>query len=178
LSDFELLLIRHGVAEEWAPGGDAERSLTEDGMLQIEASSVGLLSLGLHIDLAICSPFLRARQTAEVHCARLGGTLDSWAGLTPSSPASATRDEILQRGRSLAPDRRMAVFGHNPNITSVLSLLVAGHGASMFNVRPGDVAHLLIPSSMPFVRGENPPHAIVLGFYPCTTLERLGASLN
>ena len=178
MSDFELLLIRHGVAEDWAPGGDSERSLTEDGKLQIEASSVGLARLGLHIDVAISSPFLRARQTAGVHCARLGGELESWAGLTPSSPAAATRDEILQRGKSLGPDRVMAVFGHNPNITSVISLLVAGHGAAMFNVRPGDVAHLLIPTSMPFVRGDYPPRAVVLGFYPCETLERLGASLT
>lgn len=178
MSDFELLLIRHGVAEEWAPGGDSERSLTEDGKLQIEASSVGLTGLGLRIDVAISSPFLRARQTAEVHCARLGGAMETWAGLTPSSPASATRDEILQRGKLLGPDQTMAVFGHNPNITSVISLLVAGHGAAMFNVRPGDVAHLLIPSSMPFVRGDHPPRAIVLGFYPCKYLERLGASLT
>lgn len=178
MSDFELLLIRHGVAEDWAPGGDSERSLTEDGMLQIEAASAGLRRLGLTLNTTLCSPFLRTRQTAAIFRERLGGSLDTWAGLVPSAPPAATRDEILARGKLLATDQRMAVVGHNPNISSVLSLLVAGHGATMFNVRPGDVAHLLIPSSMPFVRSEHLPRAVVLAFYPRDTLERLGATID
>ena len=176
MTDFELLLIRHGVAQEWAPGGDSERELTEDGRLQIEASSAGLRLLGLDAHLTISSPFIRARQTAEIHTARLGGTHETWAGLVPSAPASATRDEILSRGKMLAQDQRLVVVGHNPNISSVLSLLVAGHGAAVFNVRPGDVAHLLVPSTMPFVRGEHLPRAVMLAFYPRETLEKIGAS--
>lgn len=177
MGDFELLLIRHGVAEDWAPGGDAERPLTQAGRAQMARAAQGLKRLGLSVDAAMSSPFLRARQSAEIILEALGPSspLETWSGLTPASPAQATVEELLVLGKQ-ASGARVAVFGHNPNISSVISWLVAGHGHAFFNVAPGGVAHLQIPTSMPFVRGANAPRAVVLGFYPRESLEVLGAS--
>lgn len=174
MSDFELLLIRHGVAQDWAAGGDSERALTPEGTQQILRSVAGLRALDLRIDAAIASPFVRAQQTAQAHLQVLGGQLETWAGLVPSAPASATVDELLSRGKVLRDGARLAVFGHNPNISEVASLLVAGHSAAMFNVRQGDVIHLLIPA-VPFGRASVAPKAVLLAFYPREALELLGA---
>jgi len=177
VGDFELLLIRHGVAEEWAPGGDAERPLTVAGRAQIARAAQGLKRLGLDVDAAMSSPFARAKQSAEIYLEAIAPTapLEIWSGLTPASPAQATVEELLALGKHVS-GARVAVFGHNPNISSVISWLVAGHGHAFFNVAPGDVTHLQIPTSMPFVRGAQAPKAVVLGFYPRESLEVVGAS--
>lgn len=177
MSDFELLLIRHGVAEDWAPGGDAERPLTLAGREQIARAALGLSRLGLSVDGAMSSPFLRARQTSEIYLEFLGRSapVETWSGLTPASPAQATVEELLALGKHAA-GARLAIFGHNPNISSVVSWLVAGHRHAFFNIAPGDVTHLQIPTSMPFVRGAQTPKAVVLGFYPRESLEVIGAS--
>lgn len=177
VGDFELLLIRHGVAEEWAPGGDAERPLTVNGKSQLRLAAAGLLRLGLTIDAAMSSPFLRARETAEIYLSELGpdAPVETWAGLTPAAPPQTTVEELIALGKQVS-GARVAIFGHNPNISSVISWLVAGHGHTFFNVAPGDVTHLQIPTSMPFVRGAQTPRAVVLGFYPRESLEKIGAS--
>lgn len=177
VGDFELLLIRHGVAQEWAPGGDAERPLSPNGKAQLRQAALGLARLGLTIDAAMSSPFVRARETAEIYLAELGpdAPIEHWAGLTPAAPAQATVEELLALGKQVS-GARVAVFGHNPNISSVISWLVAGHGHTFFNVAPGDVIHLQIPTSMPFVRAAQTPRAVVLGFYPRESLEKIGAS--
>lgn len=177
MTDFELLLIRHGVAQEWSPNGDAERSLTPEGQTQIARSVAGLETLGLDFDRAMASPYLRARQTATAHCARLLrdslGDVDFeiWPGLVPSAPADATLAEILARGSQLRDGMRLAVFGHNPNLSTVISLLFAGHAGAMVNLRPGDVAHFWVPS-VPLSRSQG-PRGVLTAFYPREHLERL-----
>ena len=52
-----LLLIRHGIAEDWRFGHpDAERALTEEGWEKTRAAMRGLVALGHVPDRGISSP--------------------------------------------------------------------------------------------------------------------------
>jgi phosphohistidine phosphatase len=81
----ELLLLRHGIAEERAEGlGDAQRCLTPEGRQRTMAQLQGLVELGLSCDLVLSSPLVRARQTAELAVqAGLAPELELAAALAP-----------------------------------------------------------------------------------------------
>lgn len=63
----ELLLVRHAIAEDpTADRPDALRALTARGRRRFREAVGGLAGLGLQVDLVLHSPWLRARQTAEL----------------------------------------------------------------------------------------------------------------
>src|ERR671923_2581884 len=64
-----LSLLRHGIAvERGSPGAehDSERPLTAKGDRRMRRIAAGMLALGLSYDVILSSPYLRARQTAEI----------------------------------------------------------------------------------------------------------------
>jgi phosphohistidine phosphatase len=65
-----LWLLRHAEAADGTP--DDERPLTERGVRQAEAAGRALARLGVHIDVCLSSPKLRALQTARLACEPLG----------------------------------------------------------------------------------------------------------
>ncbi len=176
MGDFKLIVMRHGQAESYSPDGDSGRRLTTVGRADLEVGATALAGL-LTIDAAMASPFVRAQSTAEIICAPHNVEFDTWAGLTPSSPPAATLEEIIERGRSLPEGSTLAVFGHNPNVTAVMGLLVAGRPDAYLNVRPGDAGVFIVPEMMPFrPMGAEGPVAILDAFYPLETLVRLSSS--
>lgn len=63
----EILVLRHGIAEEARPGqADAERALTREGKQKLRALLRRLAKAGVRPSLVLTSPYLRARQTAEI----------------------------------------------------------------------------------------------------------------
>ena len=63
-------LLRHGEAEDGAP--DAERKLTAKGERQSRAAGAALAKLGVHLDICLSSPKVRAVETARLACEPLG----------------------------------------------------------------------------------------------------------
>lgn len=63
-------MLRHADAADGVP--DDERPLTERGLAQADAAGKALLRLGENIDICLCSPKVRAVQTAERACEPLG----------------------------------------------------------------------------------------------------------
>jgi phosphohistidine phosphatase len=63
-------LLRHGDAEDGTP--DSERKLTAKGEKQSRAAGAALAKLGVHLDICLSSPKVRAAQTADLACEPLG----------------------------------------------------------------------------------------------------------
>lgn len=165
---FELYLIRHGHAERHHPDGDSQRRLTDEGRATAVQTAMALAKNDHSFNAILTSPFVRARETADAYARATDyeGEIQTWPGLVPSGFAEESVSEILKRGRSMPDGSKLAVFSHNPHITTLTSLLIADHRDSYFNIRPGDVVHLLVPEAMPFKKPGEGPSAIVLGFYP------------
>jgi phosphohistidine phosphatase len=115
-----IVLVRHAIAAERGDAwpDDALRPLTERGVSRFKVAARGLAWLDLDIEEVWTSPLVRARQTADLLAAALGGppvrTLDS---LTPGgTPASVARAiESATRGS------RLALVGHEPDVGALAS---------------------------------------------------------
>ncbi|HTV75696.1 MAG TPA: histidine phosphatase family protein, partial [Candidatus Baltobacteraceae bacterium] len=69
-----LFILRHGIAvERGTPGfeNDAVRPLTPKGKRQLRKIASAMKKMDLRLDLILSSPFLRAKQTAEIAAAGL-----------------------------------------------------------------------------------------------------------
>jgi len=63
MEEIELLLLRHGIAEERRLGlDDGARNLTAEGRLRTETVLRRALALGLETQILFSSPLTRARQ--------------------------------------------------------------------------------------------------------------------
>jgi phosphohistidine phosphatase len=120
-----LYVVRHGIAEEVGPeGDDRSRRLTPAGRRKMRAAAAGLRRLGLRLDLLLTSPFARAAETAAIVAEALGGEP------TPRElPALEQGVGPLETARTLAPFARyehVAIVGHEPGLSGVVSLLLTG----------------------------------------------------
>jgi phosphohistidine phosphatase len=138
----ELYLLRHGIAVDPASSGmpDDARPLTEKGKKRMRQIASGLLAIDLQLDAIITSPLVRARQTAEIVADALGlkDRLETSNVLaTGSDPATIER---FLRGRA---ESRLMLVGHNPTLSELVSLMVAGARRSpICELKKGAVAAL------------------------------------
>lgn len=123
-------LVRHGAAEGKHPGGDAARRLTAAGR-EAFARHARALASALPLARIATSPYVRARETAELLAAATGAAVaDEDALASGSSPGP----QLLALARRLGAGT--ALVGHNPEIAEALSL-AAGRQQE---VPPGSIA--------------------------------------
>lgn len=122
----ELLLLRHGIAEPRQPDReDGQRSLTAEGMQRTRAVVQRLCELDLGCDLLLCSPLVRARQTAELAVAGgLAPELELAAGLAPLADPLPLLERWLGPLSPRPGWRRLALVGHEPDLSSLAALLI------------------------------------------------------
>jgi phosphohistidine phosphatase len=164
---FELVLMRHGHAEDWAEGGDAERALTQQGCDRVALMGAALRSMGVQPAVAICSPLRRAQQTAALVVQQCAPELSvaTEPMLVPPAPPSRTVEQLV--AHAPANGQVLLAVGHNPNVTAVLGHLVCGDSGLHFAVAPGDLAHVAIEATSRSIRG------VLRAFVPSATVEVL-----
>jgi phosphohistidine phosphatase len=121
-------LLRHGIAvEAGTPGfeNDRERPLTAKGERRMQRSAKGMLALGLSYDLILSSPYLRARQTAEI----VAQVLNTPEGVRLSdvlTPEGNPR-QLIEAVHSDDRDRHdILLVGHEPYLSRLISTLLTG----------------------------------------------------
>jgi len=114
----KLWLLRHGAAEPYQRH-DAERQLTEQGREQVLQAAKFLA--GVQFDRVLCSPYVRARQTAELLCATLQhqGSIDIVPWLTPEDDA-----RNVTRKLDGYPVENLLIVAHQPLLGMLASWLV------------------------------------------------------
>lgn len=122
----ELLLLRHGIAEERIDGvDDAQRSLTPEGRERTAQQLQRLFDLELRCDLVISSPLVRARQTAElVVDAGLAPELEIAAALAPLADPLPLLERWLGPLSPRPGWRRLAWVGHEPDLSTLAAVLI------------------------------------------------------
>lgn len=125
----ELLIVRHAAA---VPHGtpdipDDERPLTPRGEERFREAALGLAKVVRCPDALLTSPLPRARRTAEI-------AAEAWqATKIEEAPALATgRLEDLAKILARFPeDALVALFGHEPHVSSLLGSLIGGRGEAL-----------------------------------------------
>lgn len=131
----QLLVVRHGIAVEAdAAADDALRELTPDGRKKMERAAKGMRRRMDAPGLLAASPLVRAQQTAAIIAAAFGGpevtTIDE---LIPSQPPAALGRWL---GKLKVHDL-VAVVGHEPHLSAVVSWLLTGYDRSVLHLRKG-----------------------------------------
>ena len=119
----KLLVIRHGTAEDSAPGGDAQRSLTHEGKKEMKEVASGLRAVVDTIDVIGASPLVRAQQTAEIVAKGFGDApIKTVNALVPGSDLS----ELLGWISEHASKKVVALVGHEPLLGTLVTWLMTG----------------------------------------------------
>jgi phosphohistidine phosphatase len=136
-----LYLLRHGTAEPYA-ADDASRALVEKGIGQTRLVVRLLSGMGVRLALALASPYLRARQTAEVLLAGLGGdvALRLDRRLEPSAALSAACTAISEAVVVLPDDAQLLAVGHEPLLSAVAAAAIGA--APALELRKGGLVEL------------------------------------
>jgi phosphohistidine phosphatase len=119
-----LYLVRHGLAEDHNPAGDAERALTPKGRLRIAEEAKGLRDLKVQPDIILTSPMRRALETATIIAEELGGTRVEQLrelGAGPYGPA-----DILAALGLYNNLKEIALVGHQPWLGELASFMLTG----------------------------------------------------
>jgi phosphohistidine phosphatase len=147
----DLYILRHGIAVEPGTPGyekDADRPLTPEGERKLRQIAEAIQALELSFDLILSSPYLRARQTAEIVAATLGARkrLELSAALTPSGSIKKLV-ELLKR-REPSPESVLLV-GHEPYLSELISLLLSGKESFAVVMKKGGLCKLTTESLKP-----------------------------
>lgn len=140
----QLFLLRHGLAVERGTRGfdeDSARPLTPKSRRQLRKTAAAIKKLEPDFDLILSSPYLRARQTAEIVAAglKLKKRLKFSNALAPGGGAAILMRQ-LERERP-AP-RRILLVGHEPDLSRLVSLLATGGLQLQLDFKKGGLCKL------------------------------------
>ena len=135
----KLLVIRHGAAEDSAPGGDAERSLTHEGKKEMKEIARGLAKLVDSIDIIGASPLLRAQQTAKIVAKEFNDVeIETVSALVPGSDLN----DLLTWIAGHKSEDLVTVVGHEPLLGLLVTWLMTGAQSSRVEMTKGGAALL------------------------------------
>jgi len=140
-----LLLMRHSVAvrTNFQTPDDARWLTSEGRALAIDAArALGstLAEAGRSLDCIVCSPLVRAVQTAELVAQELGYTLEITAHpwLRSESPTQRAVDALLARaGRAT-----VLAVSHEP-LVSTISTQIVGRSGTLHGYHPSEIRCLV-----------------------------------
>jgi phosphohistidine phosphatase len=140
----ELYILRHGLAGEFGDPrypDDSQRPLTAEGKRKMLQAALGMKALGLSFDLAFASPYLRARQTAEIVCRQLDcmEILQITENLEPGRNPLKAINEINDRNLHSS---RVLITGHEPFLSQLVSLLITGSNDPVVEMKKGALCKL------------------------------------
>ena len=143
----ELYIIRHAIAEEPGTPGyedDSQRPLTERGRKKMRKIAKGLKGLEKPVDLILTSPYLRATQTAEILAKTLDLEEDKIIQTDHLSPTGYADNLIQAINEKYSNIENIALVGHEPYLSGLVSMLLAGDPDISLNLKKGGVCCLSI----------------------------------
>jgi phosphohistidine phosphatase len=138
-----VLIIRHATAVAHGTPGipDEERPLTPRGEKRFRTAASGLARVVPRPDELIASPLPRAFRTAEI-------AAEAWGRVevtTETALAGGSVDDVLALLASRPGNSRIALVGHEPQLSLLASRLLGGEDASRVAFRKGGACLIEIP---------------------------------
>jgi phosphohistidine phosphatase len=139
-----LFILRHGIAvEPGTPGfeNDADRPLIPKGERRIRSAAAAMKKSELSFDLILSSPFIRAKQTAEIVASelKLKKRLEFFDGLISGGNPKA----LIHALNELKPaPENILLVGHEPYLSRLISLLVSGGADAAIEMKKGGLCKL------------------------------------
>jgi phosphohistidine phosphatase len=143
----ELYFLRHAIAAERNDlkyKDDSLRPLTAQGRKKMYRAARGMQSLGLKYDAILSSPYLRAKQTAEivVHTYKLK---DKRLHFTDNLLPPTSIEKLIKEVQALFPNsKNVLLVGHEPHLTEMISSLLKSNKPLDIDLKKGGLCHLSI----------------------------------
>lgn len=124
----DIYLLRHAIAvERGTPGYEIDRTrpLTPEGARRMRRIAEGMLNLKLDFDVVLTSPYLRAKQTADI----VGQVLRPGKGVQVTDALSPGGDQarlVEDLGRQFGDAKGVMLVGHEPDLSELASTLSSG----------------------------------------------------
>lgn len=122
----EIYLVRHG---EYVDKGsstleiDSQNRLSEQGIAKLQRQAQTLAKWNLAVDHIVTSPFVRARETAEILAAPFNAPVDEHAALTRTY---FNLDGLRQILNDYAQADRLMLVGHESDLSTVAAAVIGG----------------------------------------------------
>jgi phosphohistidine phosphatase len=147
-----LYIVRHGLAGDAMKlnmADDSQRTLTKKGVKLARRVAREMRKQGMMLDLIFTSPYVRAAATAEILAGEYGLAADrvvTCPGLVPGTSFPRLVNEINQH---LGQHRNVAVVGHEPQLSQLVSLLISGSPHGNVVLKKNGVCHLTLEELLP-----------------------------
>ncbi len=139
IARMELYILRHAIAVERGTAGfddDGQRPLTDKGAKKMTRIAKGMLALGFSLDAIYSSPFVRARQTAEIVAEAFDAR--EKLELTTHLEVSGDPHKLLKLvNETQGPEASIMLVGHEPYLSSLISILIAGTAELSITLKKG-----------------------------------------
>jgi phosphohistidine phosphatase len=139
-----LYFLRHGIAVDPSEpdfARDAERPLTPKGRRRLRQIAEAMDALRISFDLILSSPYVRAKQTAEIVAKILKRKkkLKFSDELTPGGNPKS----LIQQLNDLRPrPENILLVGHEPYLSKLIALLTAGNTNMEIDLKKGSLCKL------------------------------------
>jgi phosphohistidine phosphatase len=166
----ELYVVRHAIAVPRGKRGvlrDADRMLTFNGINRMRRHAAALVKLRVRPTEIWTSPYVRARQTADI----LRNAFDDEVPLreVPSLASGGDHAALLAELKRHADLKSIALVGHEPDLSEIISTLVFGRKTGRFDLRKGGVCRVDVDDWTAAT-----PRGILRWFVPPRMLRRMG----
>lgn len=138
-----IYIIRHAIAvDEGTPEyeQDSDRPLTDKGRKKMRQIAKGLRTLGLEFDLILSSPYVRARETAEIlaDVFKMKKKLAFSENLIPMAEPERLLPEVIEK----YPVDSIALVGHEPHLSTLIGVLATENARLDITLKKGGVCYL------------------------------------
>jgi phosphohistidine phosphatase len=138
-----LYIIRHAIAVDEGIAhyeSDSERPITDKGRKKMRQIAKGLRNLGVEFDLILSSPYIRARETAEILAAVF--KMKKKIGFSDNLIPLANPELLLGEINENYSVDSMAVVGHEPHLSTLIGLFAAENAKIDVTLKKGGVCYL------------------------------------
>lgn len=155
-----LYFLRHGEAVDPVRYSDDERPLSENGRNQAAAVGQFFLQRELPLDLILCSPLVRARQTAEAVQRAL-----PWIPLEANGNLLSSCDPLtILLDLRTSKSENLLLVGHEPHLSKTISLLLGVQDRSRVEMKPCSLARVSTAST------PDPGRGVLLWLLPVSEM--------
>ena len=164
----QLTIMRHGIAADVGSHGvkrDEDRMLSEKGRSLTQLAATGLNRIDIRPTRIVCSPYLRAYETAAIVAAVYESSLtpEPLECLVPNGDIDTTLAWLAEQS-----DDHLMLVGHLPHVETLSSALFARE--AMINI----MFHPATVCSIQFYNTIEPARGVLHGFWQADQLATIG----
>jgi len=115
-----LIINRHAKADDGIYADDRDRPLCDEGREIHRQAMEELKNLGYSVEEILCSPYLRAQQTAEIAAEFVGGTVK----IDEALGSDFNAEYLVQQIPPPKDNKTLMFVGHEPTLSQFANALV------------------------------------------------------